>query len=128
MRCQATLVETKEIKRIVDYIVKVAKPEYSQELTQVDSGGGAADSVPYADRDPLYHDAIRAVLAAQRGSVSMLQRKLSIGYTRAARLVDFMTEDGIVGDFKGAKAREVLMTLEQWEAGQIATSNAAENN
>ena len=128
MRCQATLVETKEIKRIVDYIVKVAKPEYSQELTQVDSGGGAADSVPYADRDPLYHDAIRAVLAAQRGSVSMLQRKLSIGYTRAARLVDFMTEDGVVGDFKGAKAREVLMTLEQWEAGQIATSNAAENN
>lgn len=51
-----------------------------------------------------------------RGSVSLLQRALGIGYGRAARLVDFMAEDGIVGDYNGSQAREVLFTPEQWAA------------
>lgn len=118
IRCQATFVEPKEIKRIVRYIKDAAKPEYSQELTQVRSSSATKEKGSFSDQDPLYNDAIRMVLTDQRGSVSMLQRKLSIGYTRAARLVDFMTEDGIVGDFKGSKAREVLMTLDDWEATQ----------
>jgi S-DNA-T family DNA segregation ATPase FtsK/SpoIIIE len=128
MRCQATLVEPNEIKKIVDYVLKVAKPEYSQELTQVKSSGTSSEEGSFSDRDPLYNDAVRAVLSAQRGSVSMLQRKLSVGYTRAARLVDFMTDDGIVGEFKGSKAREVLMTLEAWEARQTGESGSAGND
>jgi len=56
------------------------------------------------------------VLATGRGSVSLLQRKLEIGYTRAARLIDMMAAEGIVGDYKGSKAREVITSLEQWEA------------
>jgi len=51
-----------------------------------------------------------------RGSVSLLQRALGIGYGRAARLIDYMAEDGIVGDYNGSQAREVLYSFEQWEA------------
>ena len=103
---------------MVSYIKEVAQPEYSRELTQVEAGGGGVGGGDaLSDRDPLYEAAIRAVLTSRRGSVSMLQRKLEIGYTRAARLVDFMAEDGIVGAYKGSKAREVLLTLEQWEQG-----------
>ena len=65
--------------------------------------------------DELYDDACRVVLESRRGSVSLLQRKLEIGYTRAARLVDMMAAEGIVGNYKGSKAREVIMTLEEWE-------------
>ncbi|MEZ6195013.1 MAG: DNA translocase FtsK 4TM domain-containing protein [Planctomycetota bacterium] len=118
-RGQGALVTDREIKSVIKYIKDVAKPAYSPVLTQVstsgDSGGGSN-----RDRDPLYDDAVRAVLQSRRGSVSMLQRKLEIGYTRAARLVDFMAEDGIVGSFKGSKAREVTMTLEEWDAQSSA--------
>ncbi len=59
-----------------------------------------------------------------RGSVSLLQRALGIGYGRAARLIDFMAEDGIVGPYNGSQAREVLITLEQWEAMSGASVEA----
>jgi S-DNA-T family DNA segregation ATPase FtsK/SpoIIIE len=64
----------------------------------------------------MYNQSIEIVLEHQRGSVSLLQRRLGIGYGRAARLIDQMAEDGIVGDFKGSQAREVLLTLDQWQA------------
>jgi S-DNA-T family DNA segregation ATPase FtsK/SpoIIIE len=70
------------------------------------------------EKDELYEEAVRIVLESQRGSVSLLQRRLEIGYTRAARLIDVMAMDGLVGEYKGSKAREVLMTLEDWEARQ----------
>ncbi len=119
IRCQAALVSDEEIKSIVRYIKDVAQPEYSRELTQVPTSSEKSEE-GFQDRDALYNDAVRAVLASQRGSVSMLQRKLGVGYTRAARLVDFMAEDGIVGNFKGSKAREVMLTLEDWEKQQTA--------
>ncbi len=119
VRCQAALVSDDEIKSLVRYIKEVAQPEYSRELTQVPTSS-TTNEEGFQDRDALYNDAVRAVLASQRGSVSMLQRKLGVGYTRAARLVDFMAEDGIVGNFKGSKAREVMLTLEDWEKQQGA--------
>ena len=67
-------------------------------------------------KDDLYDDAVRIVLETKRGSVSLLQRRMGIGYVRASRLIDMMAESGILGDFKGAGvAREVLLTLEEWE-------------
>ena len=60
-------------------------------------------------------EAARIVLDSQRGSASLLQRALAVGYTRASRLMDQMARDGIVGEFKGSKAREVMLTLEEWE-------------
>ena len=67
-------------------------------------------------RDSLYESAIDVIVREGRGSVSLLQRALGIGYGRAARLVDFMAEDGIVGAYNGSNAREVLMSPEQWAA------------
>ncbi len=63
----------------------------------------------------MYEAAVDVVVREGRGSVSLLQRALGIGYGRAARLVDFMAEDGIVGHYNGSQAREVLLTVEQWE-------------
>ena len=72
---------------------------------------GAAGNVS-GDVDDLFKDAAHVIVRAQQGSVSLLQRKLSVGYTRAARLVDQLEEAGIVGPFEGSKAREVLVTSE----------------
>ena len=69
-------------------------------------------------RDELYDSAIEVVIREGRGSCSLLQRCLGIGYGRAAKLIDFMAEDGIVGDYNGSKAREVVMTMAQWQAMQ----------
>jgi DNA segregation ATPase FtsK/SpoIIIE, S-DNA-T family len=65
-------------------------------------------------RDEFYEAAVDIVIREGRGSVSLLQRALGIGYGRAARLIDYMAEDGIVGTYNGSQAREVLITLEQW--------------
>ena len=67
-------------------------------------------------RDEMFDEAVEIVLASQRGSVSLLQRRLKVGYSRASRIVDQMAEGGILGDYKGSQARECMMTLEQWEA------------
>ncbi len=64
----------------------------------------------------MYEAAIDVVVREGRGSVSLLQRALGIGYGRAARLVDFMAEDGIVGNYNGSQARDVLYTSEEWAA------------
>ena len=69
--------------------------------------GSAGDSSE--DRDDLFEDAAKVIVRSQQGSVSLLQRKLSVGYTRAARLVDQLEDAGIVGPFEGSKAREVLI-------------------
>jgi S-DNA-T family DNA segregation ATPase FtsK/SpoIIIE len=68
---------------------------------------------------------VRVILKSKRGSASLLQRALGIGYTRASRLLDMMGEAGIVSDHKGSKAREVLMTLEQWEQQHGASVHTA---
>jgi S-DNA-T family DNA segregation ATPase FtsK/SpoIIIE len=69
-------------------------------------------------RDDLYENAVDIVVREGRGSVSLLQRVLGIGYGRAARLIDYMAEDGIVGPYAGSQAREVLITLADWQQMQ----------
>jgi S-DNA-T family DNA segregation ATPase FtsK/SpoIIIE len=66
-------------------------------------------------RDELFDDAVRLILESQRGSVSLLQRKLSVGYARASRIIEMMAGAGILGEYKGSQAREVLMTLKEYE-------------
>ena len=66
-----------------------------------------------AGRDPLYEDARAIVVRHQQGSISFLQRRLKIGYSRAARLMDELEEDGVVGPADGSKPREVLITLQE---------------
>ena len=86
---------------------------------KVDEEGGSDQSMEaIKKRDDLYDSAIEVVIREGRGSCSLLQRSLGIGYGRAAKLIDFMAEDGIVGSYNGSKAREVLMTMAQWETLQ----------
>jgi S-DNA-T family DNA segregation ATPase FtsK/SpoIIIE len=113
LRLQGTFVSDQEIRRIVTFVKQSAgSGKYKLDLDNW--GMKTADAADGPD-DELYEDAIRVVLESRRGSVSLLQRKLEIGYTRASRLVDYMAKDGVVGSYKGSKAREVLMTLEEWE-------------
>jgi len=116
IRAQGTYLSDEEIARIVDFVKRQRKPKYSLNL----DGAAVADDETAEElagysQDDLYEQACRIVLSTRRGSVSLLQRKLEIGYTRAARLIDMMAAEGIVGDYKGSKAREVIMSLEEWE-------------
>jgi S-DNA-T family DNA segregation ATPase FtsK/SpoIIIE len=116
-RVQGALVEDSELTTLVEFVCKDSAPNFSQELIQVASGsrqpGEVSGSMP--DEDELFDDAVRVILKTKRGSASLLQRALGIGYTRASRLIDIMTEHGIVGPHKGSKSRELLLTLEDWE-------------
>ncbi len=119
MRAQGTYVSDNEVNRIIDHFGDQA-PQYSAELAQVAaksllSGDGTGDGGT-REKDDLYEPAVEIIIREGRGSVSLLQRHLGIGYGRAARLIDYMAEDGIVGDYNGSQAREVLYNLEQWEA------------
>ncbi len=111
VRAQGTFAHDDEIKRVVDFIKDQARPQYHQELMQ---RRPSTDAAAAAGRDPVYEEAIRIVVETQRGSVSLLQRKLGIGYSRAARFVDRMAEDGVVGSHKGSQAREVLYKPGEW--------------
>ena len=119
MRAQGTFVSDNEVNRIIDHFGDQA-PQYSAELAQVAaksllSGDGCGDGGA-REKDDLYEPAVEIIIREGRGSVSLLQRHLGIGYGRAARLIDYMAEDGIVGDYNGSQAREVLYNLEQWAA------------
>lgn len=111
-RVQGVYVSDDEINRVVDYLKQISLPEFSPEL-KVWQGSLKEDNTA---KDELYEEAVRIILETQRGSVSLLQRRLEIGYSRAARLIDLMAEDGIVGEYKGSQAREVFVTLDDWES------------
>jgi S-DNA-T family DNA segregation ATPase FtsK/SpoIIIE len=78
------------------------------------------------EKDELFDDAVRVVLETKRGSVSLLQRRLTIGYSRASRLIEAMAASGLVGAYKGSQAREATITIEEWDAMQAARAQDAE--
>ncbi|MFP3937990.1 MAG: DNA translocase FtsK [Phycisphaerae bacterium] len=112
VRSQGAYVEESEIRGIVSELRKRGEPTFNQELVRLHSRppGEVGDQ-----KDELFDDAVEVILNAQRGSVSLLQRRLQIGYGRAARIIDQMAEAGILGEYKGSQARECLMTLEDWQ-------------
>jgi S-DNA-T family DNA segregation ATPase FtsK/SpoIIIE len=116
IRAQCTYASDGEISRVVEHLATAPSPhrELIQLTTTARDGKDLLESL--RDRDEMYEAAIEIVVREQRGSVSLLQRALGIGYGRGARLIDFMAEDGIVGAYNGSNAREVLITWEQWEA------------
>jgi len=116
-RAQGAYVADKEIKTVVKSISKGRKVEYNPELNRLNSAPIGEIS---AERDPLFDKAVIIVLESKRGSVSLLQRRLQVGYSRASRIIDQMADSGILGDYKGSQAREVLMSLEDWEAFQAS--------
>ncbi|MDR2591037.1 MAG: DNA translocase FtsK, partial [Oscillospiraceae bacterium] len=133
MRLQGTWVSDKEREKVVEYIKKSSNTEYSEEvMTEIDraaveksSGGGtSSDSSGGTDYDELLHKAVDVALENGQVSVSLLQRKLSLGYSRAAKIVDQMEELGVVGPFEGSKPRAVLVDRAGWQQMQYATGTA----
>jgi S-DNA-T family DNA segregation ATPase FtsK/SpoIIIE len=110
VRAQGTFVDEMEVQRIVKYLKEIAEPQFHPELTELNR----IDTSEMV-RDELFDDAVRIILESQRGSVSLLQRKLSVGYARASRIIEMMAGAGILGEYKGSQAREVLMTLKEYE-------------
>jgi S-DNA-T family DNA segregation ATPase FtsK/SpoIIIE len=129
VRAQGAFASDDEILRVVGKL-EVENPTYDHELLGLEGRespgkGGMMEAI--RKRDDLYEEAIEVVIREGRGSVSLLQRALGIGYGRAARLVDYMAEDGIVGGFNGGQAREVLFTLEQWDQMKSGGDRLAES-
>ena len=88
--------------------------------SELENGWSCVKPETIDERDPrevdsLFDSAVRIVLESQRGSASLLQRALAVGYTRASRLIDLMRSQGIIGEFKSAQAADVLMTIEEYE-------------
>lgn len=129
LRVQGCLISDEEVADVVDFVKKGSSAEYDEEvLHEIEknaagkdkqgkglsgSSGGGED-----DYDELLPAAIEVVVDTGQASVSMLQRRLKLGYSRAARLVDQMEEKGIVGPFEGSKPRQLLITREQWQEMQ----------
>ena len=119
-RAQGTYVSEEEINNVIEFFGDV-EPDYSEELAQVVARSAASGETSGGDTGPrqsddLYNDAIDVVIREGRGSCSLLQRCLGVGYGRASRMIDWMAEDGIVGPHNGANAREVMYSAEEWEA------------
>jgi len=128
-RIQGAYVSEKEVKKVVNYIkaqsaswrIKTEKIEeeiFENELAQdlektLEEPGAEIERGFYGEEDPLYEEAKRVVIEARKASASLLQRRLRIGYARAARLIDMLEEKGVVGPGEGAKPREVYLGIDE---------------
>lgn len=109
-RIQCAFVDTPEVEAVTDYIGnQKAYPDAYLLPEYVGEDNGASLDVDIADRDKLFREAAEVIVTAQQGSASLLQRKLKLGYNRAGRLIDQLEAAGIVGQFEGSKARQVLV-------------------
>jgi S-DNA-T family DNA segregation ATPase FtsK/SpoIIIE len=114
VRVQCAFVDTPEVEQVAKYISKQQGYPCAFELPEVEmegDGGGAAD-VDMNKLDPMFEDAARLIVINQQGSTSLIQRKLSLGYNRAGRIMDQLERAGIVGPSLGSKARDVLCSDE----------------
>ncbi len=132
-RVQGCLISDQEVADVVEFVKKSGTANYDDNIlheielhaAEKDKGAkGASGGAPTQDSaggdyDELLPAAIEVVLEQGQASVSMLQRRLKLGYSRAARLVDQMEEKGVVGPFEGSKARQILITKEQWQEMQF---------
>ena len=135
VRIQGAFVSDEEREEVINFIKQEGTAEYSDEIMATiekaaedknqDNGknGGAASDAD-SDYDELLPQAVDVIFDTKQASVSMLQRRLKLGYARAARIVDQMEELGIVGPFEGSKPRQVLITKEQWQEMQMIHGSA----
>jgi DNA segregation ATPase FtsK/SpoIIIE, S-DNA-T family len=110
-RLQGAFVSDRELDTLIGHWKLQGKPDYQEEIFTVEATVSWARDA--AKRDPLFAKAAHTVAVEGRAAASLLQRKMSVGYTRAARLVDQLAEHGVVGPFEGSKSREVLMDVFQ---------------
>ena len=108
-RVQCPWVSEEEVQRVTDFLRTQGEPVYDENILKPRDDEEAAADEDDAEQDPLYDDAVRLVAETRRCSTSWLQRKLGLGYNRAARIVEMMERRGLVGPANGAKDREVLV-------------------
>ena len=128
-RVQGCFITDNEVQDVVTFIKDSSEAEYSDSvMAEIDkkaaesgksgsgSSGGTAAETESSDGDEMLPAAVDVILETGQASVSMLQRRLKLGYARAARIMDEMEERGLVGPFEGSKPRQLLITREQWQA------------
>ena len=111
IRGQCCYVSDEEITNVIDFIKKQGQPEYNESVLKVQPATGMGSN---DEKDEMYDEAVKVVIETNQASVTILQRRLRLGYGRAARLVDMMEQQGIVGPYAGSKAREILVDREKW--------------
>jgi S-DNA-T family DNA segregation ATPase FtsK/SpoIIIE len=141
LRVQGAFVSDEEREEVINFIKEGAAADYDDDIMrQIEKAAAGKDSAsdendsedaapganPFSDYDELLPQAVDVILDTKQASVSMLQRRLKLGYSRAARLVDQMEELGIVGPFEGSKPRQLLITREQWQEMSMTGNTAVE--
>jgi S-DNA-T family DNA segregation ATPase FtsK/SpoIIIE len=113
-RVHGAYVSVQETAGLVRFLKKQAKPEYDEEITK-DRSEVARRNDAGDETDPLYEEAARLVIKEKMASISFLQRRMGVGFSRAGKLIDMMTRDGLLGPQRGSKPREVLVTDDYFE-------------
>ncbi|MCS7461833.1 DNA translocase FtsK [Paenibacillus doosanensis] len=112
VRVQGAFLSDSEVEAVVNFVRTQGQANYVEDMVpQIEEQSDAPEQV----EDELYDQAVQIILEAKQASVSLLQRRMRVGYTRAARLIDSMEAKGIVGPYEGSKPREVLVSLEQYQ-------------
>jgi S-DNA-T family DNA segregation ATPase FtsK/SpoIIIE len=112
-RIQGAFVSSDEVERIVSFLRKKGEPDYNLAITEITKAGTVFDNPE--DSDPMLEECVRVVLQSGKASTSLLQRRLRIGYSRAARIMDLLEQGGVIGPPDGSRPREVL--IDEWPPG-----------
>ena len=128
IRIQGTYVTDEEISAVLSFIKATSQAQYDEEMIAEmerravsekgkDSGDDDADGS--SAHDPMFDQAVECVIEAGQASTSLLQRRCKLGYARAARIMDQMEQEGVIGPYEGAKPRAVLITRAQWQERKL---------
>ncbi len=112
VRAQCSLIADREIEKITTFIKSQRGAEYIEDILELHK----KPSFKKFEKDEVYEEAVKMVMETRQASVSMLQRRLGLGYTRAARLIDMMEDEGVVGPYQGSKPRDILISLEEYQS------------
>lgn len=118
VRVQGAFLSDQEVEAVVHFVSSQGEAVYDESIVpEVEEAGDDSDE----PQDELYEQAVQIVLEAKQASVSLLQRRMRVGYTRAARLIDYMESKGVIGPYEGSKPREVLVSAEQYQQNRISS-------
>lgn len=120
IRIQGALVKDEEIERVVGFIKAQGEPAYDDQILKEQQKNSLAGG---GEKDELYDEAVRVIMESNQASVSILQRRMRLGYTRAARIIDIMELEGLVGPYEGSKPRRILVDRQQW-LNDLTSGNA----
>jgi S-DNA-T family DNA segregation ATPase FtsK/SpoIIIE len=122
-RIQGALVSDKEIEKVVNFVKTQAEPVYDENIAKEQQKSGLPNA---GEKDELYDEAVKIIMESNQASVSILQRRMRLGYTRAARIIDMMEQDGLVGPYEGSKPRRILVDREVWIKNYMASIQGKE--